>query len=185
MILLAAALLALAPPSRGQDLERAFWQAHPLAARTAAFLRWPEDIPLARFKRLDEAEIFLLKHRLRLPAKIEGATPEDIVAGKLNVEVGVEVEGTVTRVYRAFDRDYTFDFGDLHLEITPEWRKLHPRMPLPKLGQRVRVRGWTYYDVFHKAEDAEGRDHWHRKTLWEVHPVLDVQPLGVPLGVRP
>ena len=71
--------------------------------------------------------------------------------------------------------------GDLHLEITPEWRLLHKGMPLPKVGQKVRLKGWTYFDSFHGNElEYDPKDPVvgaERVTVWEVHPVQDVEVL--------
>ena len=62
--------------------------------------------------------------------------------------------------------------------MTPEWRLLHPKIPKPKTGDKIRVRGWTYYDVFHKFEmeydPADPVIGLTRATLWEIHPVQDV-----------
>lgn len=142
---------------------------------------FPVDLPLAKFKKLGPIRIFLVKHRLRRPKSHARTTEKDIVAGKHNVQVGVEIEGLVNRATGEFDLDYTFNIGDLHIEMTPEWRLAHPSVPKPKKGQRIRVRGWTYYDYFHKAEhEYDPQDPvmgLTRKTLWEIHPVQDVEIL--------
>ena len=142
---------------------------------------FPIDLTLAQFKKLGAIRIFLVKHRLRRPPSTARTTPKEIVGGKHHVQVGVEVEGVLTRASGEVDLDYTFNIGDLHMEMTPEWRLAHPGIPKPKTGQRVRVRGWTYYDSFHKSEheyDPEdpvlGKT---RATLWEIHPVQDVEVL--------
>ncbi len=135
----------------------------------------PEDIPLARFKRMNPILVFILKHRLARPPSYASTAATDVVAGKFNVGVGVELEGTVTAWPKPphlfpFDGDYVFNFGALHLEITPEWRLLHPGFPEPKAGQKIKVWGWTYYDLFHPAGP-----HQARSTDWEIHPVRKIQ----------
>ncbi|MHB2025247.1 MAG: hypothetical protein ACYCPQ_01210 [Elusimicrobiota bacterium] len=143
---------------------------------------FPVDIPLARFKRMNPILVFLMKHRLRRPASYAPTTAQAVIAGRYNVGVGVELEGTVSYARHFYlDGDYVFNIGDLHLEITPEWRLLHPQFPEPKNGQRVKVKGWTYYDIFHKSElEYNPKDpvlgEGLRKTLWEIHPV---QSLGI------
>jgi hypothetical protein len=142
---------------------------------------FPVDVPLAKFKKLGAIRIFLMKHRLKRPGSHAKTTAAAIIAGRHNVQVGVEVEGTVTAIYKAIDQDFCFDFGALHIEMTPEWRLLHPKIHKPKVGERVRVKGWTYFDVFHKAEfEYDPQDPVmgvNRATQWEIHPVQDVEPL--------
>lgn len=142
---------------------------------------FPVDLPLAKFKKLGAIRIFLVKHRIRRPKTHAKTSAAAIVAGKHNVQVGVEVEGVVNRASGEVDLDYTFDIGNLHIEMTPEWRLAHPGILKPKKGQRIRVRGWTYYDYFHKAEpEYDPSDPvlgLARKTLWEIHPVQDVELL--------
>lgn len=142
---------------------------------------FPEDVPLEKFKKLGIIKTFLMKHRIKRPKTHVRTTAPDIVAGQHNVQIGVEVEGTVTGVYNAFDMDYCFDIGSLHVEMTPEWRLTHPRLVKPKVGQKVRFKGWTYYDKFHKTElEYDPEDPVmgiNRVTLWEVHPVQDVELL--------
>lgn len=142
---------------------------------------FPIDLTLAQFKKLGAIRIFLVKHRLRRPPGYAKTAAKDLVAGKHHVQIGVELEGEVNRGSGEVDLDYTFNIGDLHLEMTPEWRLAHPDLPKPKKGQRVRVRGWTYYDSFHKAEhEYDPSDPvlgTKRVTLWEVHPVQDVEIL--------
>lgn len=142
---------------------------------------FPVDLPVAKFKKLGPIRIFLVKHRLRRPKAHAKTTDAAIVAGKHNVQVGVEVEGVVNRASGEVDLDYTFNIGNLHIEMTPEWRLAHPGIHKPKKGQRVRVRGWTYYDYFHKAEPEYDPEDpvlgLARKTLWEIHPVQDVELL--------
>jgi hypothetical protein len=135
----------------------------------AGFLK--EGVSVEEFIAQGPIKVFLAKHRLARPASYVRTTAEDIVAGRHPVQIGVEVEGTVVvHEFYPFDGDYTFDFGGLHMEITLEWRLSHPRMHRPVTGDRVRVRGWTYYDYFHDNE--AGRD-----TVWEIHPVMDVELL--------
>lgn len=143
---------------------------------------WPVEIPLAQFKKLDPIRVFMLKHRVKRPARYAATTPGAIVDGRHNVEAGVIVEGTVTAADgKVFDQDYCFNVGDLHVELTPEWRRLHRKTPRPKAGDKVRLKGWTYYDYFHKAEhEFDPRDPVmgdSRFTLWEIHPVQDVEIL--------
>lgn len=143
---------------------------------------FPEDLPLAKFKKLGPIKIFLMKHRLKRPKSYAVTTPRDLIAGKHHVQVGVDIMATVTGAHLfPVDRDYTFDFGDLHLEITPEWRLLHKGMPLPKVGQKVRIKGWSYFDSFHGSElEYDPQDPVvgaERVTVWEVHPVQDVEIL--------
>lgn len=142
---------------------------------------FPVDLPVEKFKKLGAIRIFLVKHRLRRPKSHAKTTAEAIVDGRHNVQVGVEIEGVVNRHSGSIDQDYTFDIGQLHIEMTPEWRLAHPGTPKPKTGQRIRVRGWTYYDSFHKTEfEYDPEDPvlgLTRKTLWEIHPVQDVELL--------
>lgn len=142
---------------------------------------FPIDLTLAQFRKLGAIRIFLVKHRLRRPAGHVKTAAKDITAGKHHVQIGVETEGVLTRASGEVDFDYTFNIGDLHIEMTPEWHLSHPGVPRPKKGQRVRVRGWTYYDSFHKAEHEYDPEDpvlgKHRATLWEIHPVQDVEIL--------
>lgn len=142
---------------------------------------FPEDVPLEKFKKLDPIRVFLMKHHIKRPKSYAKTTPAELIAGKRHVQVGIEMEGTVTEVSGAFDRDYCFNIGDLHLEITPEWRLLHRHMPLPKVGQRIRLKGWSYFDYFHGNEleydAADPEMGVNRVTVWEVHPVQDVEIL--------
>lgn len=142
---------------------------------------FPTDVTVAQFKKLGAIRIFLVKHRIKRPKSHAKTTASAIVAGRHNVQVGVEIEGTVKRHGGAIDGDYTFDIGDLHIEMTPEWRLLHPKIHRPKKGDRIRVRGWTYFNSFHKAEmeydPADPTLGVSRVTLWEIHPVQDVEVL--------
>ncbi len=151
------------------------------AEGVSALAFFPVDLPLAKFKKLGPIRIFLMKHRIARPKSHAKTTWEDIKAGKHNVQIGVEIEGVVTRSYFVADLDTCFDIGDIHIEMTPEWRLRHRGIHIPKPGERIRVRGWSYYDVFHKFEPeydpddkAMGR---RRKTVWEIHPVQDVELL--------
>lgn len=142
---------------------------------------WPVEIPLAKFKKLDPIRVFLLKHRLRHPPRYAATTAARIIDGRHDVEAGVVIEGKVTGVSGAFDQDYCFNIGNLHVELTPEWRLLHPHIYKPTVGDKVRLKGWTYYDYFHKAEHEYRPDDPvlgdSRYTLWEIHPVQDIQRL--------
>lgn len=145
---------------------------------------FPVDVPLEKFKKLGPIRVFLMKHRIKKPKSHAVTTAGDIVGGRHNVQVGVELEGTVTWHGSAIDQDYTFNFGDLHIELTPEWRLMHPKTPKPKTGDKIRIKGWTYFDIFHKAElEYDPEDPvigLGRKTQWEVHPVqsIEVLPAG-------
>lgn len=142
---------------------------------------FPVDVTLERFLKLGPIRIFLVKHRIKRPKSHVKTTAKDIVDKKHNVQIGVEIEGTVLRQNSYIDGDYTFDIGDLHIEMTPEWRIAHPKIHKPKKGDKVRVRGWTYYDSFHKAEQEYDPDDEvlgiNRVTLWEIHPVQDIELL--------
>ncbi len=142
---------------------------------------FPTDLTLPQFLKLGAIRIFLVKHRIRRPKSHTLTDAKSIVAGRHNVQIGVEIEGRVVRDSGAIDGDYTFDIGDLHIEMTPEWRLLHPNIHKPKKGERIRVRGWTYFDSFHKAEfeydPADPVLGISRVTLWEIHPVQDVELL--------
>ena len=142
---------------------------------------FPTDRTLKEFLKLGPIRIFLVKHRIKRPKSHVKTTAKDIVGGKHNVQIGAEIEGTVLRHSSAIDGDYTFDIGDLHIEMTPEWRIAHPKIHKPKKGDKVRVRGWTYYDSFHKAEQEYDPDDEvlgiNRVTLWEIHPVQDIELL--------
>lgn len=143
---------------------------------------FPVDIPEARFRKLGAIRIFLVKHRLKRPRAHARTDWSAIASGAHNAQIGVEIEGLVVRHGGAIDGDYTFDIGDLHIEMTPEWRLAHPGIPKPRKGDRVRVRGWTYVDVFHKAEmeydPADPVLGANRVTQWEIHPVQDVEILA-------
>lgn len=142
---------------------------------------FPTDLPLAKFLKLGAIRIFLVKHRIRRPKAHVVTDTKSIVGKKHNVQIGVEIEGLVKAQHSYIDGDYTFDIGDLHIEMTPEWRLLHPGIHKPRKGERVRVRGWTYFDSFHKAEfEYEPEDPVlgvKRVTLWEIHPVQSIELL--------
>ena len=140
---------------------------------------FPVDLPVAKFLKLGPIKIFLMKHRLKAPRSITRTTPEDLIGGKHNVQIGVQVEGTVTWAHKfVFDQDYCFNIGDLHMEITPEWRLKHPGFIEPKVGQKIRVDGWSYYDYFHKSEleydPADPVLGILRAVVWEIHPVQHI-----------
>jgi hypothetical protein len=65
------------------------------------------------------------------------------------------------------------------MEITPEWRLLHKGFIEPKVGQKIRVKGWTYYDYFHKSEleydPADPVVGIKRVVVWEIHPVQSIE----------
>ncbi len=141
------------------------------------------DVPKAEFIAQGIIKVFIAKHRIKRPKKHTKTTAADIVAQKHNVQIGVEITGTVVRHNRfSIDGDYTFDIGDLHIELTPEWRATHRSIPKPTAGQRVRVRGWTYFDMFHKAEEEYNPEDpvlgVTRVTMWEIHPVMDIEILS-------
>lgn len=137
---------------------------------------FPIDVPEARFRKLGAIRIFLVKHRIKRPKSHVRTDWKRIADGKHNAQIGVEIEGRVLRHGVKIDGDYTFDIGDLHIEMTPEWRLLHPKTPKPRKGDRIRVRGWTYVDVFHKAEmEYDPKDPVlgvNRVTQWEIHPLM-------------
>jgi len=141
---------------------------------------FPVDVPLPEYKKLSRVKVFLMKHRTDKPANLRVTTPDELVGGRRDVESGVEVVGVVTHTHRFLgDGDFTFDFGNgLHMEIPPESRSVLT----PKVGDRVRVRGWSYYDLFHKAEREFDPDDpvvgARRITLWEIHPVQSVVVLS-------
>lgn len=142
-----------------------------------AFFR--EDIPLKDWRKVGLIKIWLMKHRIKRPKSHTVTTDRNIVRGRHNVQIGVELEGVVTRRKLSVDGDSTFDIGDLHIEITPEWRLIYGRkMPIPKNGDKVRLKGWTYYDAFHTSEEeydpADEVMGLKRKSLWEIHPLQDV-----------
>lgn len=142
---------------------------------------FPVDVPLDKFKRLGPIRIFLVKHRMKRPKSHAATDAATILAAKHNVQIGVELTGKVTGQDYAIDQDYTFDFGALHIELTPEWRILHPSIPKPKVGDKVRVKGWTYFDIFHKAEEEYDPEHptlgLSRLSQWEIHPVQEIEIL--------
>ncbi len=141
----------------------------------------PENLTVAEFKKLGMIRVFLAKHRVRRPSVHVPTTPADLARGRRNVQIGVVVEGVVTAAHGvSIDRDVTFNLGDVHLEITPEWRHVLDRgIPSPQKGDRVRVRGWTYYDAFHESGEPQSA----RENVWEIHPVLDLEILP-PAGKR-
>lgn len=142
---------------------------------------FPVDVTLEKFKRLGPIRVFLVKHRMKRPKSHAATDAAAILAGKHNVQIGVELTGKVTGQDYAIDQDYTFDFGALHIELTPEWRILHPKIPKPKVGDKVRIKGWTYFDIFHKAEEEYDPGHptlgLSRLSQWEVHPVQEIEIL--------
>ncbi len=143
--------------------------------------KFPVNLPLEEFKKLGPIKIFIVKHRTTQPKKYVKTSWEPIVDNKHNVQIGVEISGTVNRHSKSLDKDYTFDIGNIHIELTPEWRMLHPKIKKPVTGQKIRVKGWSYFDVFHKAEEeydpedpVYGRGRW---TQWEIHPVMQIEIL--------
>lgn len=141
---------------------------------------FPQNLPVAQWLKLGPIKIYMAKHRMKRPASYAKTTPADLVAGRHNVQVGVEVEGVCTYAsLYPWDQDYTFNIGDLHMEIVPEWRLKHKDLRLPKVGDRIRVRGWSYYDYFHKSEgEYDAADPVLgalRKVVWEIHGVNDVE----------
>ncbi|MBI3553866.1 MAG: hypothetical protein HY077_15330 [Elusimicrobia bacterium] len=146
-------------------------------------LAWfPVNVPLEKFKKIGPIRVFLMKHRLKRPKSYAKTTPEALISGKHNVQVGVEIEAKVDSASLfIWDQDYCFNIGNLHLEITPEWRLLHKNFPMPKAGQKIRLKGWTYFDYFHGNElefdPADPVVGVNRVTVWEVHPVQDIEIL--------
>ena len=137
----------------------------------------PENIPLEQFKNLGAITIFLMKHRMSYPSSYVQTQSYDLAAGKYNVEVGVILRGKVRNIHLfSGDQDIVFDIDMIHCEITPTWRKEHPEMVIPKEGDLVEIRGWSYYDIFHADESQEEGEveTKKRQTVWEVHPVQQV-----------
>lgn len=65
------------------------------------------------------------------------------------------------------------------VEITPKFKKKHPRFDLKYMvGKKVRVRGYLFCDMEHKANAVNTctscGSPW-RKTIWEVHPVVLIE----------
>lgn len=150
---------------------------------------FPVDVPLEEFQKLGPVRIFLMKHRQRRPPDYTEVTGEDLAAGRYNVQKGVILRGRVTNShFFAGDGDHVFNIGIIHNEITPIWRATHRGPRIPRNGDLVEIRGWSYYDSFH---DEEGPDEqaiwevpdensptgkrWTRPNVWEVHPVTDVR----------
>lgn len=135
----------------------------------------PTGMTLQQFLKKGPIRIFLMKHRLAVPKEYTPWTPQEIHEGKSLLGVGVVVRGTVTWSRTAIDLDQTWDIPPLHLEITPETR-LFRGLKAPKPGDFVEIRGWTYYDSFHKAEEEheQGELGRRRPSLWEIHPVTKV-----------
>jgi hypothetical protein len=74
------------------------------------------------------------------------------------------------------------------VEVTPRWRdKMKviadwstPALKSQLIGHRVRITGWLFDDLEHKA-DAENTNpgasgNW-RATVWEIHPITGIQVL--------
>jgi hypothetical protein len=139
----------------------------------------PTNVPLEKFKKLGPIVIFILKHRTSEPEAYLATTPEDLMANKHNVEVGVSFQGRVTRVNRAVDGDVTFDVSVIHNEITPQFLRSPSRrakLHMPRVGDLVEVKGWSYYDWFHRDEAPEEQVITEgRPTVWEVHPVIELR----------
>ena len=159
-------------------LAAAFVLAALLALRDLAWA--PKSISVEAFCALSGWRRLLIKHRIGRPASYVKTTVEALAAGAHPVGVGVELEGVVTGVFGSPDGDFCFDLGDLHVELKPEWRLFH-RGPLPQVGQRVRARGWTFYDITHDDEPVYDPAHpgtrKKRASFWEVHPALEVDLL--------
>lgn len=140
------------------------------------------DVTVAEFVAQGAIKVFLAKHRQKRPESFVKASAAELIAGRHHVQIGVLIEGSATHHKdRHIDGDSSFDFGALHNEITPEWRLRHPKLPLPKTGERVCAKGWTYYDSFHKDEEEYSPEDpvlgISRATVWETHPVFDIQIL--------
>ncbi len=70
------------------------------------------------------------------------------------------------------------------IEITPWVKKLHPDWTSAYLnsiaGHKVNVSGWLLYDWEHKAQSAASHPDLERPargTVWEIHPISDLQDL--------
>lgn len=141
---------------------------------------FPTKITVKKFKSLGPIIVFLMKHRMSRPDPDEykPMNVEEIFSGvnqdSLIVETGAILKGRVSNVVNTeFDRDITFDIGpnlqSIHCEITPSWRAVHS-VEVPKNGDLVEVRGWSYYDMFHTDEEESKI----RSTVWEIHPVHEI-----------
>lgn len=75
------------------------------------------------------------------------------------------------------------------VEVTPQWRQAMaakgvdwstPTLRKQLLGRWIRVRGWLLFDEEHEnaAENTNpgGAKNW-RATVWEIHPITDIQAL--------
>src|SRR6185437_10776963 len=79
------------------------------------------------------------------------------------------------------------------VEVTPRWREkmaviadwstaaLKKRL----LGKRVRITGWLFDDLEHKAEAENthpgGKKNW-RASVWEIHPITGITVLPATAG---
>ena len=144
----------------------------------AQLLHAPTAATVEKFCALSGWRRLLIKHRIGRPLAYAKTTAQGLALGERLVGTGVELEGVVTGVFGSPDGDYCFDIGDIQAEINPEWRLLH-RVTLPSVGQRVRVRGWTFYDITHDDEPVYDPAHpgtrKKRASFWEVHPALEVE----------
>jgi hypothetical protein len=75
------------------------------------------------------------------------------------------------------------------VEVTPRWREMMAgtadwstqALKTQLLGHRVRITGWLFDDLEHKAEaentNPGGAKNW-RATVWEIHPVTAIEVLS-------
>lgn len=82
------------------------------------------------------------------------------------------------------------------VEITPRWREKMSviadwstaALKKQLLGKRVRITGWLFDDLEHKAEaentNPGGAKNW-RATIWEIHPITGVTVLSGPAAAVP
>lgn len=67
------------------------------------------------------------------------------------------------------------------VEITPAYKKIHPDYKNTLvLNGRVKISGFLLYDYLHRGNAVNtctGCGHVWRKTCWEIHPVLRIQPI--------
>ena len=156
----------------------------PLEIENPALKSWlPQRMTLTQYLKKGPILIFIMKHRLSTPKEFIAMTEDEFMA-KVKADepvmgVGIVLRGTVTWEGMSIDLDKTWNMQTIHAEITPEtwlFRGLKP----PKAGDYVELRGWTYYDMFHRdEEEAEGEAEYEAKrpTVCEIHPITKVTVL--------
>lgn len=124
-----------------------------------------------------------------------GATIEGYVA---DVKVGgVESVNCHTHDPKYRDTHVELTLDPLHdnetkhviVEVTPQWRDVMagkgvdwstPTLRAKLLGKWIKVSGWLLFDEEHAnaAENtAPGASHIWRATVWEIHPITDIEVL--------